>query len=578
MEVSVTGPVASPSAAWRCVSETDLLLRLAGSPPVRLRWAEDADGEVVPTGVMLGPAGLRHQFVDRSLSWVQGRFLRFVRQVTGPLLQEIHFDAQLVDHGSGVRPELKLRVVPRIRGFGGFVRLYTRGVRNGWARELERLDAEATTNDLARRPIDMTAAAALTRWTDRGGRPALRARVEAWMRQAPARALHDLRPLALARGWGEAGDGSLDAILDDLVEAVAAGVLDLRWVVSCPRCTATISSTESLSGLRETARCPACGAVHSVDLVRTVEVVFRAPGWMGASEPSCPAVAAWWSDVVAAALLPPGDEAELPLDLVPGSYRLVAGAGAESLDGRLIVVDGGPEAARWSPGGGDVRLGRGVLVLSNPAGRHHFVRVVRDTPATPRLSAFSMLTRPRFQRRLGGQAPAPDVVLEVGDATVLFSDFTDSTEYVTRVGDRVAVERIRHRLGAVAARIQAHGGARVKTLGDGLMALFATPGGAMRAALDLLDSPVCGHPGEPQLRIGLSRGPILTEHTDAAGLDCLGATVARGALAVYQAPPRSVRWTESVQSDLTVQRILRDRAVPARRDEDGLFVLSFAER
>lgn|GEM_PF-3951387 len=577
MQVSVSGPVTEARRAWDCVVETGLMLRLAGAPPVRLRWVEDADGEVVPSGVMLGPAGLRHQFEDRSIAWVRGRFLRFDRQVDGPLLREIHYEARLDETGAGVRPEPSLRVVPRMSGLGMLVRLYTRGVRRGWEWELERLAPDVSASRRHRRPLDMTAAAALSRWTDRGGRPALRARVETWMRQAPARALHDLRPMALARGWGEAGDASLDAILDDLVEAVAAGVLELRWVVKCPRCRAEVLRTDSLSGLTEEVKCPACAAVRPVDLVRTVEVVLSAPGWMGGQEPTCPAVAAWWNDVEAAALLAPGETVELPLSLEPGVYRLVAGAGAESLDGRLVVTKGGPDAARWSPGDGEVALGQGVLVLENTGGRRHFVRVVRPTPAIPVLSAFAMLTRPHFQRRLGGQAPAPDVVLEVGDATVLFTDFTDSTAYFDRMGDRVAVQRVRRRLDAVAACIQACGGARVKTLGDGLMALFASPVGAVRAALELLGSPVCGHPGEPQLRVGISRGAILTEHTDAAGLDCLGATVARGALAVYQAPARSVRWTDRVHDDLGVQRLLRQVPTVVRSSEDGFFEVRLEE-
>ena len=576
MEVRVTGPVADRAAAWSGVSETGVFLRLAGGPPVRLQAAEDADGEIVPAGVMLGPAGLRHRFVDRAVTWVQGRFLRFVREVDGPLVRELRYAATLVDHGAGVRPEVTLGVVPRMRGFGGLFQLYLRGVRSGWTRELERLSPEPSGAPRTRRPLDLTASSALARWSDRGARPALRARVEAWMRSAAPRALHDLRPLGLAAGWADVGDRQLDTILDDLVEAVAAGALELRWVVVCPRCRAEVSRCDALSGLGEQARCPACAAVRPVDLVDTVEVVLGAPGWLGAQEPTCPAVAAWWADSVAAALLAPGETAELPLDLPPGRYPLVAGAGAETLDGVLVVEASGPGAAQWSPGDGEVRMGAGVLVLHNPRGRRHFVRVVRPSPTTPRVSAFSMLTRPRFERRLGGQAPAPEVVLEVADATVLFTDLTDSTEYFQRVGDRAAIRHVRGRLDVVAACVQSCGGTRVKTLGDGVLALFASPAGAVRAALQLLEGPECGRDGEPLLRIGIARGPILTEHTDAAGLDCLGATVAQAARAVYESPARTARWTESVHADLGVQRTLRAWAGVVHRLDCGLHEVRFA--
>ena len=46
MEVAVRGLVTMPSA-WASISETDVMLRLAGAPPIRSRWLEDADGEIV---------------------------------------------------------------------------------------------------------------------------------------------------------------------------------------------------------------------------------------------------------------------------------------------------------------------------------------------------------------------------------------------------------------------------------------------------------------------------------------------------------------------------------------------------
>jgi class 3 adenylate cyclase len=570
VRVSVTGPITDADSAWGCVSETDVMLRLAGAPPVRLRWAEDADGEVVPTGTMLGPAGLRHRFVDRSLVWVRGRFLRFVRVVEGPLLREIRYEAVLEDAGAGVRPTVVLDVTPTMVGIGAFVRLYTRGVRKGWTRELERTALSAEATRPPRRSIDMTTTAAISRWVDRGARPALRARVEAWMRHAPPGGLSELRPLALARGWADPRTGQAGAILDDLVEAAAAGVLELRWVVMCPRCRAEVLRTETLSGLPELARCATCAAVRTVDLARTVEVLLQAPSWLEAREPTCHSLASRWPDAVAAALLAPGATVELPLNLPFGRYRIVSGAGAEPLDGGLVVTPDGPEAARWTPGDGEVRMSPGVLVLSNTTPRRHFLRIVRESPEVPNLSAFSLLTRARFQRRLGGQAPAPDVVLEVSDATVFFTDLTDSTEYFERFGDRVAVQHIRARLDDVEEVVQACGGVRVKTLGDGVLALFPTPAGAVRAALDLLGSPLRGLPGEPQLRVGISRGPILTEHTDAAGLDCLGATVAAAARAVYGAAPRSARWTSPVDRDLEVQKVLRASGVEPQQSVNGM--------
>ncbi|HCH63993.1 MAG: hypothetical protein CL927_12610 [Deltaproteobacteria bacterium] len=567
MHVSVQGPVTDARSAWASISETDVLLSLAGAPPILSRWVEDADGETLPSGIMLGPAGLRHAFEEASLCWVKGAFLRFVRRVEGPLLRSIQYEASLVPTGVGFRADVALTVVPKLRGFTGSLRLYTLGVRKGWMRELERAATSIETARPSRRSLDMTTSAALVRWAERSARPALRARVESWMRRASPRALRDLRPLELVQGWeADTGEGSGE-VLDDIVEAAATGVLEMRWAVMCSRCRAEVCRTASLAGLTERVRCPACGSTQTVDLARNTEVVLEASSWLGVREVTCPSLAAAWPEVEAGALLGPDETVELPLALNPGVYALVAGAGAEALDGALVVTADGPSAARWSPGMGTVHLGQGTLVLANPTRRRHFIRLVRPADSIQHLSAFAMLTRPRFRTRLGGQAPAPDVVLDVGDATVLFTDFTDSTKLFARFGDRMAVQHIRSRLDAVEACVQDCGGVRVKTLGDGLLALFSRPEHAVRACDELLHSPLRGLPGEPQLRLGIARGPILTEHTDAAGLDCLGATVAAAARAVYNAPPLTARWTGLVQADPHVQRYLRE--ANAQVEPDG---------
>lgn len=537
MELTVQGPEARADAAWAAVVEDDRLFRIAGGPPIRVRLREDADGEVVPAGTMLGPAGLRHTFADTELEWVTGHHFRLTRSVTGPLLRSVHFSAELAPGPQGgVVPRLTLAVEPRYSVGTALLRLYLRGVRAGWERELDTLpapDAPAAV-PRPRRPIDLTTRAALTRWTDRGARPALRARIEHWLQNAPRRLLDGVRPARLLAEWADD-----DALIDDLVEAAASGALTLAWRLTCPRCGHRPPAIEALSGLPESTTCVACNTVYPVDLVDTVEAVVCAPGWLRGVEPSSPSTAASLPDTLAAAIVHPDRPQTLALDLKPGAYPIVSGAGCPEQDGVLHVVSDGPTQASWHPGQGPTTLGTGPtrLTLTGTPVRRHFIRIRRPRPSTPSLPAFVLLTRPRFQRRLGGQAPAPDTALEVSDATVFFTDLTGTSAYFSEHGDRAAVRHIRRRLDRVEAVVRSCGGIRVKTLGDGILALFSRPAKATQAARVLLGSPDRGHPGEPVLRIGIARGPILTEHTDAAGLDCFGATVNEAARAVYEAAP-----------------------------------------
>jgi len=527
---------------------------------------------------MLGPAGLRHRFEEASLRWIRGQSLRFERRIAGPLLRSVRFEAVLVglEDGAEVRPELTLGVDARIRGFGGALQLYTRGVRAGWTRELTAIDGPGRlATRRSRRPLDVTTQAALVRWSDHGARPALHARVEQWLRQAPARQLDGLRPKVLVAGWAEEEE-QLDVVIDDLVEACAAGVVELHWSVFCPRCRSDVLRVEGLNGLPEQARCGACGSVHAVDLARTVEVVLAAPAWLRSAEPTCPAVAAGVPEVAAAVLLPPGGEDTMSLSLSPGRYRLVAGAGVERLDGELVITEGGSSTASWAPGGGRVHLGtQGTLSFDNPRRRRHFIRVVECDRPIPRLSALRMLTRPRFQARLGGHAPAPGAILEIGDATLLVIDLADTASYFAARGDRAGVRHLRRRLDAVVECVEARGGVRIKSLGDGILAMFPDPVRAARAAVDLLSGPEAGHAGEPAIRLGMARGSLLTQHTDVAGLDCFGGTVAAASLAVYRAPPLGLQLSGALCDNDEVVDVLRSNQLVLEPMESGRCLARF---
>jgi class 3 adenylate cyclase len=80
------------------------------------------------------------------------------------------------------------------------------------------------------------------------------------------------------------------------------------------------------------------------------------------------------------------------------------------------------------------------------------------------------------------------------ERTVLFADLRGSTALYETLGNAEATSVVTHTVSTLAAAITAQGGEVVKTLGDGLMAVFAQPASALDAsqrmhdALDLLVS------------------------------------------------------------------------------------------
>jgi DNA-binding NarL/FixJ family response regulator/class 3 adenylate cyclase len=105
-----------------------------------------------------------------------------------------------------------------------------------------------------------------------------------------------------------------------------------------------------------------------------------------------------------------------------------------------------------------------------------------------------------------------------GTTTVVFTDISDSSGIVHRLGDEVAASLVADHLRLLRAETDRNHGKVTKTLGDGLMALFSTAYDAVRAsvtmqqAVDMAtrrgDAPMMG------LRVGIHVGDVIDDGTD----------------------------------------------------------------
>jgi pimeloyl-ACP methyl ester carboxylesterase len=114
---------------------------------------------------------------------------------------------------------------------------------------------------------------------------------------------------------------------------------------------------------------------------------------------------------------------------------------------------------------------------------------------------------------LTGRRPAPyaDRVL----ASVLFVDIADSTRTAAELGDR-GWRRILERVASTwHGEIERHGGTRVKSTGDGVLATFDGPSRAARAALSIRDRSAAEG---VRIRAGLHTGEIERMGSDVGGI------------------------------------------------------------
>src|SRR6184192_1038137 len=99
-----------------------------------------------------------------------------------------------------------------------------------------------------------------------------------------------------------------------------------------------------------------------------------------------------------------------------------------------------------------------------------------------------------------------------GSLTVMFTDIAGFTAYAATRGDRAAARLVHRHDAAVLPAIRRHSGRILKRLGDGLMAAFASPAAALRAALEMQRAA-----RGVRLRIGIHAGAARSRAGDLIG-------------------------------------------------------------
>jgi class 3 adenylate cyclase len=126
------------------------------------------------------------------------------------------------------------------------------------------------------------------------------------------------------------------------------------------------------------------------------------------------------------------------------------------------------------------------------------------------------------------QEPAGEPAAAGAFRTVLFTDVEGSTALAQRLGDAKARELLREHERMVREALKSHGGAEVKTMGDGFMASFSSATGALECAI-AMQRAFAEHnesAEEPiRVRVGLNAGEPIAEEDPDGRSDLFGTAV-----------------------------------------------------
>ncbi len=550
----------APAQVWSMLADTDRFNEILGLPAYRLEEIAQPNGTVLRRGTGK-VAGVELAWEEKPYEWVLHRAFRQIRvfsrgpfRVFGPVLD-------ITSEGAGSRVVYGLHWEPM-----------------NWLGRLSGLRLARNAGRLIGARV--TEGAAFLRgeqpqmYAYRAPPPAagVRERLETMVRETEAtgyghglaRALADLllssmevdlqrlRPKALAKQLGIAPRDAVELCL----AAVKGRMLDMKWDLLCVNCRGAKLTVPSLDLLPRGAHCPSCNIDYTRDFARNVELTFapsplvRSLG-IGSYCLSGPGVT---PHVLVQQLMAPGERRVVAVELPPGVYRL-----RTLHPGGMADVDhaGGAFPGLRATAAGVEALPperAGEIVFANDTELELALLVETREWVREALTAHDVTTLQAFRDLFADAVLRPGDEAGVGQITILFTDLRGSTALYEQIGDAPAFNLVREHFAVLAREVRQCDGAIVKTIGDAVMAAFADPVDAVRAALAIRDS-IAAFDGRLVVKLGLHTGPSIAVNLNDR-LDYFGTTVNMAARLQAQSRGGDIVLSRRLANDPAVRPLL----------------------
>ncbi len=559
------------AAMWPLLADTARFNEAASLPRHQIIEIPQADGSVhYFAKSKIGPFNIEWQ--DRPVNWVTGQWFEHTRWFKNGPLKSLAAECHLEPNGTGCKARYTVTLEPaNLLG-----RLISGRLFSSTRVKFGRMAQEAADFAAGHREQPFTYQAPKIDDARKGRVEAMVTEIEAtpnghglarkladYILNAQEVDLWKVRPLALARLWGCTPLQAIELCL----QAVRAGLLQLRWDLLCPRCRVAKGWSGGLDRLPEGAHCSSCNIDYGRDFSRNVEASFHpAPAvrnvengeycmWGPMSVPH----------VKAQVLLQPGEARELKAGLPHGPYR-------------FRTLEPGPETELDWQGGGfpGLELGEdnveagspaapGTLRLMNRASRP-LVALIEDRAwVADALTADRVTALQAFRDLFSEDVLRPGDEVTVGRIALLFSDLMGSTALYQSIGDASAYQLVRDHFAVLTRGIRDHEGAIVKTIGDAVMAAFVSPAQAVAAAMDIqgrIGGFNAATPGRPDIviKLGIHAGPSIAVTLNDR-LDYFGSTVNMAARLQGQSQGGEIVLSQEIAADPSVEQMLSARVL-----------------
>jgi serine/threonine protein kinase/class 3 adenylate cyclase len=535
----------APEKLWPHVSNTERLNRAIGLPAVEYTATANAHGGSHRFG-RFRKLGMAIGWQEHPFEWIEGRRMGVLREYhEGPLKWFTSVVELTPRLDGGTTLAHRIRLVPS-NLIGRAAAKIEVGVKSRKALEqvYRRIDAALSGElgslgdpfeDVPDLPADKQRKLdeRLKRLVNLGVEPFVVDRFGEYLASAPVQELARIRPIALARRLSVDERQMIAACLHGARE----GLLSLVWDIICPLCRIPSQTQDSLKLLKEHGNCQACQTNFELDFANSIELVFRIASDIKDCESGvyCIGGPAHSPHVVAQVRLRPGEKFTCDLSLGEGLYRLRGPQLPYAVEFRVQV---GAGVSRWeldlsrgptADTPRTVQAGSQVFVLTNDQGHELVARLERVASRADAFTAARAAATPLFRELFPGECLSSNQLIRVEQITLLLTRLDRARQLYFELGDARAFERVHEHFQRLNQIVQREGGSLVKTLTEGVEAVFTEPLGAFRAGLAMREL------GEADLSIAIHRGPAmvatLNDH-----LDYFGATVSTAEQLLATAP------------------------------------------
>ncbi len=555
-----------PRLLWPILSDTERFNEMSGLPRYVLSETPQQDGSVrrVASG---RAARFDVQWEELPVEWVEEQYFTQTRLFLNGPLARMTATLKLAAQGDGSKLSYHIEIETRHAVIGPYVagRLI-RGAGRTFARAVngagEFLDGMRPSAYELEPPVLVEGgegrAKSILSYLQTGPYDhGLSARLVERLLHAPDADMCHIRPKQLAREW----DVEPRYVVELCLAGVRSGLLRLTWDLLCPRCRGAKATAPQLDQLGQTVHCPSCNIDYTSDFAKNVELVFHP----AATVRECPGGEYCLSGpqttphVLVQQSLQPGETKELAAEIAPGEYRLRTLSRGAEFD--ISHAGGAFPAMIVSEDGVTVRSpdAPGNIVLVNDTQRPLTLLIESREWVKDALTAHQVTTMHTFRHLFPDQVLRAGEEMSIDNVTLMFTDLQESTMLYRQIGDGPAYHRVREHFGFLIEIVRAHNGALVKTIGDAVMAAFAGPAPAVRAALAVQQNIAefnRGHSDtEIHLKMGLHGGRCIVVNLNDR-LDYFGSTVNLAARLQGQSRGGDIIISDELASDPVVAGII----------------------